>query len=329
MFYKGSEFMKRYLLYFLCFFLCVALTPTVFALMPEGLKPKERETVAEVSDNSLPHVDTGNSVSTIKVKLTDDDAVITVGLEDYVTGVLFTEIPSNAPNELIKTMAIVIRTYAVYHAKLGDKGHSGFDFCDDFTHCRGFTSSEIDDEVIKKAVADTKGLVICYNGEVIDPVVHISSSGKTESAENVFGKKIPYLVSVDTPDEAEMPSFRQQKELTKDEFAAILSANGFDINKSTSHTGWISYIARTPGGRIKIAYIGGHEISGAKFATMFGLQSTNITISTGENGFILNAVGIGHGVGLSIYGGWVMAKEGKKYSEIIVHYFSGAYIAYN
>ena len=33
-------------------FLCVALTPTVFALMPEGLKPKERETVAEVFDNS-------------------------------------------------------------------------------------------------------------------------------------------------------------------------------------------------------------------------------------------------------------------------------------
>ncbi|MDD4125582.1 MAG: SpoIID/LytB domain-containing protein, partial [Eubacteriales bacterium] len=207
--------------------------------------------------------------------------------------------------------------------------HAGADLCDDPDHCRGFTKTKITDNVVLSAVSDTKGRVIRYNGQVIDPIAHISSSVKTESAEYVFGISVPYLVSVETPDESDMTGFYGKKEFSKNEFADILTSNGYTVSNTENHAGWISYIAYTAGGRVKTAYICGNEISGTKLMTMFSLQSANITVSTGENGFVFTTEGIGHGVGLSIYGAWVMAEEGKTSSEIIVHYFSGVYISYN
>ncbi|MDD4125965.1 MAG: SpoIID/LytB domain-containing protein, partial [Eubacteriales bacterium] len=97
--------MKRYLLYFLCFFICVILTPTVYSLMPEGLKPEDKEAFIEQSEtSSLPDTDI------VKLYITADGTIEEISLEDYVAGVLFTELPSEAPYELLKTMAIVIRT---------------------------------------------------------------------------------------------------------------------------------------------------------------------------------------------------------------------------
>ncbi len=321
---KDGHTMKRYLLYFLCFFLCVALTPTVYSLMPESLKPGDKEVIADYSDDasSVPAAD--------MVRLLDaaTGEISVIPLEDYVAGVLFTEIPSNTPPELLKTMAVVIRTYAVYHIAHGDKRHNGADLCIDPAHCRGFTK-DVSDEKILAAVSGTEGMVIRRNGQVIDPITHISSSVRTESAEYVFGIAVPYLVSVETPDESKMTGFYGTKEFSKHEFASILTANGYNADETLKLINWVSYISYTAGGRVKKAFICGNEITGTELMTMFSLQSANITVNTGENGFVFTTEGIGHGVGLSIYGAWVMAESGETYDDIIVHYFKGVYISHN
>lgn len=316
--------MKRYLLYFLCFFICVALTPAVYSLMPEGLKPEISEEVSHMSDNP-----SASEKDKVRVYKTSEDRVAEILLEDYVAKVLFEEFPSHAPAELLKTMAVVVRTFAVYRMKNPDGFHPLSHLCDDPSCCHGIFEGRVTDESIISAVTDTQGRVIYHNGKVINPVYHISSPGKTENAESVFGEKVDYLISVETPDESEMKSFHQQKEFTKTEFADILESNGFTVDRNTGHKSWVSYIARTSGGRVKIAYICGNEIPGNKLVSMFGLQSACVSVIAGDNGFIFTAEGIGHGVGLSIYGGWIMAEEGKTYNEIIVHYFNKAYIAYN
>jgi stage II sporulation protein D len=145
----------------------------------------------------------------------------------------------------------------------------------------------------------------------------------------VFDTAVPYLISVETPDESSMSGFYGKKEFSKNEFASILTSNGYTIDQSTNHLSWISYISYTVGGRVKTAYICVYEISGIKLMKMLSLQSANITVSTGDNGFVFTTEGIGHGVGLSEYGAWVMAESGKTYKEIIIHYYKGVYISFN
>ena len=49
------------------------------------------------------------------------------------------------------------------------------------------------------AVQATKGEVLLWEGKPIDALFHSTSGGKTLSAVEVFGKPVPYLVSVDDP----------------------------------------------------------------------------------------------------------------------------------
>ncbi|NCA68114.1 MAG: hypothetical protein EOM87_08645, partial [Clostridia bacterium] len=75
--------MKRYLLYFLCFFICVALTPTVYSLMPESFKPGEKEVFAEQSESPTLQV-----TDTVRLFITSTGKISEIPLEEYVAGVL-------------------------------------------------------------------------------------------------------------------------------------------------------------------------------------------------------------------------------------------------
>ena len=59
-------------------------------------------------------------------------------------------------------------------------------------------------ENTRRAVNETKGILAKYSGEVVPLYFFATSSGQTESVENVWGSKIGYLKSV--PDPYENPS---------------------------------------------------------------------------------------------------------------------------
>src|SRR5690606_6297124 len=54
-------------------------------------------------------------------------------------------------------------------------------------------------EKVNRAVAQTRGLVLTYRGEVIYPAYHASSGGRTEDSENYWTTYMPYLRSVEDP----------------------------------------------------------------------------------------------------------------------------------
>ena len=56
---------------------------------------------------------------------------------------------------------------------------------------------------------------------------------------------------------------------------------------------------------------------------MLGLKSTNFEISKENDKIKFTVKGYGHGVGMSQTGADAMAKQGKKYKEIINHFYSG------
>ena len=166
----------------------------------------------------------------------------------------------------------------------------------------------------------TSGITITYHGEVINAAYHTSSLGFTENAAD-----IPYLVSVPTPDD---DAFMQTRAYTADEFALLLGSNGIAADTSLSHRSWLTYISRTDAGRIKRVFLCGSELSGSDFKNLLGFDSTDITVETTERGFVFTSHGSGGGVGLSVCGCVKMAESGKKYDEIIKHYYTGVDITH-
>jgi len=116
----------------------------------------------------------------------------------YLLGVLPMEMGiASAPAEALKTQAIVSRTYAMRRrgssgaydlvASIADQAYGGFG------NERIYTTA---------AVEATRGLVIFYDGEIIDATFSSNSGGHTESSENVWNEALPYARAIASPYDA-------------------------------------------------------------------------------------------------------------------------------
>ncbi len=129
------------------------------------------------------------------VKKIDDDLTLIndVGLEDYLLGVVPCEMPSSWNLEALKAQAITARSYAI--ANLGKRSAMGFDLKDTpEDQVYGGASSE--KERSSKAVLDTKGHVLVYQGRIINAYYCASAGGRTKLASEARYKDLPYIRSV-------------------------------------------------------------------------------------------------------------------------------------
>jgi stage II sporulation protein D len=128
------------------------------------------------------------------------NATNVVGLEQYLAGVVPKEMPSAWPDEALKAQAVAARSYALSH-RLGGKS---FDL---YADVRSQVYGGIPGEHPRTtaAIEATKGEVLLWEGKPIDALFHSTSGGRTVGAAEVFGKAVPYLVSVDDPHSALSP----------------------------------------------------------------------------------------------------------------------------
>jgi stage II sporulation protein D len=120
--------------------------------------------------------------------------VNTAALEDYLRGVVPAELsPSVFPEkEALKAQAIAARTYAVKRA--GQFAAEGYDICDT-PACQVYRGVSVEQRLSDEAVAETRGEVLTYDGELVDALYTSTCGGRTEDAENVFSTAEPYLKS--------------------------------------------------------------------------------------------------------------------------------------
>jgi stage II sporulation protein D len=122
------------------------------------------------------------------------NAINVVGLEQYLQGVVPQEMPSAWPDEALKAQAVAARSYALSRRLSGKT----FDlYADVRSQVYGGVAAE--SPRTTAAVQATKGEVLLWEGKPIDALFHSTSGGKTVAAVEVFGKPVPYLVSVDDP----------------------------------------------------------------------------------------------------------------------------------
>lgn len=261
----------------------------------------------------------------IKVKREETGIIETVPFEEYIVGVLAGEMPSNFEEEALKAQAVAARTYVM--KKLNNNFNKDYDVVDTVENQVYISDEELrktwQDQYqerinkFRKAVVETKGEYLTYNGEVIEALFFSTSVGKTENSEEIFSKKLPYLRSVDSSWDAEVsPVFNDSFEFSLQEFYERLNIKyndkiSFKIIKTTST------------GRIKTVKINGIEFSGSSIFDLLDLRSTFFDINQVGNNVIVNTKGYGHGVGMSQYGAQAMAKKGYNYKDILSYYYQG------
>ncbi len=271
----------------------------------------------------------------ISVYFHKEDTVKKINMADYLTGVVCAEMNAVFCDEALKAQAVAARTYTLHKLAQNDtEGHKDAAICTDSTHCQAWTNIDlkVDDwgpnanentQKIKNAVTSTADEVIMYNGEIINALFHSTSSGNTENAADVWGKEIPYLVSVKSEGEEASPRFTSSVRVTLEEFCQKAQEN---IENTNFDEELFSDIVRSDAGGIITMKIGKVEIRGTLLRSIYGLRSTNVEIINDGKNITFNVKGNGHGIGMSQYGANHLAAVGYNYKDILTHYYSGVEI---
>lgn len=119
--------------------------------------------------------------------------IVNIDIEDYLCGVVPAEMGSG-PIEALMAQAIASRTYALPYATAGKT------ITDESSKNQAFRASRIDWKDSVKAVHETAGKVLFYDGEVLKTCSFSSSNGgRTVSSEERWGGFRPYLIAQDDP----------------------------------------------------------------------------------------------------------------------------------
>ena len=121
-----------------------------------------------------------------------------IPLEEYMLGVVPSEMPSKWNYEALKAQAIAARSYAI--ANRGKRASRGYDL-KDTPEDQAYGGASAETATTNSAVMETKGIVITYNRKVIPAYYSASAGGHTVNAGAVWNKDLPYLKSVPSFDE--------------------------------------------------------------------------------------------------------------------------------
>ncbi|MBX2865241.1 MAG: SpoIID/LytB domain-containing protein [Leptolyngbyaceae cyanobacterium MAG.088] len=258
-------------------------------------------------------------------------AINHVDLEDYLASVVGKEAYTSWPQEVLKAQAVAARSFALYRSQR--QNSSLFDLGNTQTY-QVYTGIEGEAPSTHAAVQATIGQVLTHGGKLVEAVFHANSGGHTEHSENVWKSVTPYLRGVPGFDE-DGRNYQWTESLTATEIKQKLPGVG---NIRT-----IQPLGKTFTGRIKNVQIvgdsGSRTITGRELRKALGLKSTLFEItpqpelvasqagSSAPSSFQITGKGHGHGLGMSQWGAFAMAKQGKTYQEILQHYYKGTSLA--
>lgn len=246
------------------------------------------------------------------------DEFLTLPVEEYLVGVVWSEMPMSFAGEALKAQAVAARTFTEKQMERGK--HADCDLCADPSCCQAWSPEEGPGrELARQAVEDTAGEVLTYAGELIDAVFFSCSGGRTEDAVAVWGSEVPYLRSVESGGEEEASVYASTVTLTADALQRLLP----EANLTGAPETWPGEPTRTAGGGVASLELGGYAYSGTELRARLGLRSTNFTVTAVEDGLCFRVLGYGHRAGLSQYGANAMAQSGSDYQEILAHYYTG------
>lgn len=301
----------------------------------------------------------------VRLYFPQTERIQSIPLGEYLMGVVAAELPPSFADEAVKAQFVAARTYALRRMAQGRQGskagcplNPAADLCADSRTSQAYKSKE---ELfaqygataasawwarLEAAGRATSGQVLYYGEELIDPLYHSVSGRRTESAAEYYGSGHPYLIPVDDhwaaeggapaqnlQDEARFTLAELTNRLDKAVPALATGPGGYrctpdgQVDVLEGAPSPVKILACTESGRVKTVQVAGLTMSGRTFRDELGLRSTDFQLAFRDGLLYIETHGWGHGVGMSQWGANGMAKAGKRYQEILAHYYPGTTLA--
>ena len=235
-------------------------------------------------------------------------------IESYLEGVISSEMSPAFEMEALKAQCVAARTFVV------QRGYE----VDDTTNTQVYRDNkqlkdiwkdnyDVYHKKIQQAVQETTGEILTYQGKPISALFFSSSCGKTANAQEYWGNKVPYLVSVDSSWDKQSEEYEKSITMSKQEFSTAL---GFQNTVQE-----IEEPIRYDSGYVKEIRIDRIVFTGREVREKLNLRSSCFTIKENKDNVVITTKGYGHGVGMSQIGAQAMAEKGKSYKQILSHYY--------
>jgi stage II sporulation protein D len=282
-----------------------------------------------------------------------------LSVEEYLYGVVPSEMPANWPQEALKAQAVAARSETV--AKLGRHRSDGFDLCAE-VHCQVYSGVEKETELANMAVDSTRGMILEYDSKAVDAIYSSNCGGHTQ--DNIFGdrKTVAYFTGtadmeppgklvfplspfeldswLKDPPEGIYCNIPEYTQMSNFRWVRIYSARQLrqmvDNVSGVGEVRKIIVLKRNPSGHIdKLKIVGSKtscliekELNIRKALGNLRSSMFKVEVRYGQGhiprDFIFYGGGWGHGVGMCQAGASGMAKANKNYQEILQRYFSRA-----
>jgi stage II sporulation protein D len=245
-------------------------------------------------------------------------------LEDYVAGSVLGEVSEAWGDALLRAQAVAIRSYALHRrAEAGPRDwHVESD-----TRALVYVGYDAETPAVRDAVAATRGQVLTYEGEPILAAFHSTAGGRTASAEEVWGRDVPYLRSVRVPGEDVSPDTYWRTVVSPGELRDALGERGFEIGLPRR----ARVVERSASGRAVAVEIRDRRdavvVAGDALQRAIGnhrVRSTLFDLRKQGDDFVFVGSGRGHGVGMSQWGARALANRGASYAQILTRFYPGA-----
>lgn len=251
------------------------------------------------------------------------DVIAVLDMEDYLRGVLPSEMPLSWPMEALKAQTIVARSFTEKQILARKENSYQLDSTvNDQVYRYNPSLNAKEKENLERALLETNGETLVDNlGHIVRAVYHADCGGQTEKASQVWGKK-EVEFSVKDSKCPSTPYANWEYKLSSEELKERLKTNFIpkDLNISAE-----SLSDRAL--QMEVIGLGGaqrEKISSQEFRRLIGyskLKSTKFHVQKINDGFLFKGSGFGHGVGLCQWGARAWAKSGLSYKEILKHYF--------
>jgi stage II sporulation protein D len=251
-------------------------------------------------------------------------AVNVLPLDEYLAGVLGSEVVLSWPTAALQAQAIAARTYALFKMEQ-NKGNTA-SVASDSTD-QNYRGMERETERARDIVAQTRGVVLTYRSDILPAYYCAACGGHTVDVTTGLEKPtIPPLSGVECGFCQDSPYYQWDAKFTKNDISEGLNKAGYAV---TSVAG-IQLLGLGPHGHASSVQVqlprGQRTLKASEFRFLMGgskIRSTRFTVEADGGGFTFRGQGWGHGVGLCQWGAKGMAGQGYAAEMILSHYYPG------
>jgi len=281
-------------------------------------------------------------------------AINHVTLETYLPSVVGSEMPASWPQPALRAQAVAARTYALRQRRPAE----AFDLRATVSS-QVYRGIESETDTTREAVAATRSQVLTYGGSLIEAVFHSSSGGTTEASGDLWAQQLPYLVAVrDFDDHSPVRSWSER--FGPDQLSRSFAETGGLLNLQVlgrTTTGRLRQVRiEGPRGTLVLSGAQLRQRLGLR-STLVELEliRTSEPVASVEQGpqqpqqsqqsalplpplpplqwaepqapaamtLVVSGRGFGHGIGMSQWGAYGLARRGADHNAILSHYYPG------